>query len=92
MAWAEVKEKVIVFLIMDIMSFFDKENIFDCLETMETLNCNKKATRVWHKINKDTEVTVKTTVGDSKTVHVGDCLGQAQLKLDLSPRPTWIMA
>ena len=49
MAWAEVKEKVIVFLIMDIMSFFDKENIFDCLETMETLNCNKKATRVWYK-------------------------------------------
>ena len=31
MAWAEITQKIILFLIMDIKSFFDKENIFDCL-------------------------------------------------------------
>ena len=76
MAWAEKTGKEIVFMIMDIMSFFDKENIFDCLETMEKLNVNEKAARVWYKLNKDSEVTVKTTGGETKTAKVGDCLGQ----------------
>ena len=30
----------IVFLVIDIISFFDKEDIFDCLETLETLKVN----------------------------------------------------
>ena len=30
MAWAESKKTAIIFLIMDIMSFFDKEDIFGC--------------------------------------------------------------
>ena len=34
---------------------------------------NKKAARVWYKLNKDT---VKTTCGETKTAKVGDCLGQ----------------
>ena len=76
MAWAEHKGVGIIFLIMDIKSFFDKENIFDCLETMERLNINQKAVRVWYKLNKDTEVAVKTTCGMTKTATVGDCLGQ----------------
>ena len=76
MAWIDITKKTLLFLMMDIKSFFDKENIFDCLETMENLKVNEKAARVWYKINKDTEVTVKTTCGDTKTAYVGDCLGQ----------------
>ena len=30
---------------MDIISFFDKEDIFDVLSTMEDLNVNEKVTR-----------------------------------------------
>ena len=76
MAWAEVTKAGIVFLIMDIRSFFDKEDIFDCLETMERLRVNKKAARVWYKLNKDTEVVVKTTSGMIEPAKVRDCLGQ----------------
>ena len=43
---------------------------------MEQLNGNKKAARVWYKINKDTEVSVKTSCGETKVAQVGDCLGQ----------------
>ena len=76
MAWAEYKKTGIVFLIMDIVLFFYKEIFFDCLETMESLNVNQKAARVWYKLNRNTEVAVKTTCGMTKTAQVGDCLGQ----------------
>ena len=33
----------VIFLIMDLISFFDKEDIFDCLKTLEKLQVNKKA-------------------------------------------------
>ena len=73
MAWAKVTKTGIDFLIMGIMSFFEKEDIFDCLER---LRVNKKAARVWNKLKKDTEVVVKTTSGMTGPAKVGDCLGQ----------------
>ena len=66
----------IIFLIVDIMSYFDKEDIYDCLETMETLKVNKKAARLWFKLNQDTEVAVKMPCGMTETAKVGDCLAQ----------------
>ena len=68
--------KGLIFFVMDIVSFFDKEDIYDCLETMERLHVNKKAARVWYKLNRDTEVVVKTTCGVTETAQVGHCLGQ----------------
>ena len=55
--------KGIIFLVIDIVSFFDKEDIFDCLETMEEINVNKKAVRVWYMMNKATKITVQTPCG-----------------------------
>ena len=75
-AYSRALKTGIIFLIMDIVSFFDKENIFDCLETMDRLGVNQKAARVWYKLNKDTQVAVKTTCGMTETAEVGDCLGQ----------------
>ena len=66
----------VVFLIMDIISFFDKEDIYDCLETMQHLGINKKAIRMWYLLNKGTNIRVKTAFGLSEKVDVGDCLGQ----------------
>ena len=34
--------KGLIFFVMDIVSFFDKEDIYDCLETMEVLKINRK--------------------------------------------------
>ena len=66
----------VLFLVMDIVSFFDKEDIYDCLETMEYLGINKKAIRMWYLLNKGTNIKVKTAFGMSELAAVGDCLGQ----------------
>ena len=66
----------IIFLIMDIISFFDKEDIYDCLETMEKLKINKKAVRMWYLLNRGTKIAIKTAFGMTKEAEVGDCLGQ----------------
>ena len=66
----------LIFLLMDIISFFDKEDIYDCLDTLEALNINKKAIRMWYLLNKDTRIKVKTAFGLTKEALVGDCLGQ----------------
>ena len=68
--------KGLIFLVMDIISFFDKEDIYDCLETMEALEVNKKATRMWYLLNKNTKIRVKTAFGLTNEAEVGDCLGQ----------------
>jgi hypothetical protein len=41
---------------MDIVSFFDKEDMFDCLTTMEELGINNKAIRTWYLLNKNTKI------------------------------------
>ena len=45
-----------IFMVMDIVSFFDKEDMFDCLTTMEELDINKKAIRMWYLLNKNTKI------------------------------------
>ena len=66
----------LIFLAMDIISFFDKEDIFDCLNTLEQLDVNKKAVRLWYMLNKNTKISVKTAHGITHEADVGDCLGQ----------------
>ena len=68
-------EKVI-FLTMHLVSFFDREDIYDCLETMEEMKVNKKAVRIWYLLNQSTRIKVKTPCGMTDTAEVGDCLGQ----------------
>jgi hypothetical protein len=58
-----------ILTLVDIIAFFDRKNIHD-------IGVNKKAARVWFKLNKDTEVAVKTAGGMSETAHVGDCIGR----------------
>ena len=66
----------IIFLVMDIIAFFDKEDIFDCLKTLQALNVNKKAARMWYMLNMNTKIAVKTAFGITEEAAVGDCLGQ----------------
>ena len=59
-----------------IVAFFDREDIFDVMQTLHKIGVNKKAARVWYKLNEGTEITVKTASGLSETAFVGDCIGQ----------------
>ena len=43
MAVMEKMKKGFIFLVIDFVSFFDREDIFDCLETLDKIDVNKKA-------------------------------------------------
>ena len=68
--------KGLIITLVDIKAFFDKENIYDVMQTLNDIGVNKKAARVWFKLNQGTEISVKTAAGISETAHVGDCIGQ----------------
>ena len=76
MAKKEMNNDGVLFLVIDFVSFFDREDIFDCLETLDTINVNKKAKKMWYLLNKDTKIQVKTAHGMTEEGDVGDCLGQ----------------
>ena len=65
-----------ILTLVDIISFFDRENIYDVMQTLDDIGVDKKAARIWFKLNANTEVAVKTAGGVSKTAFVGDCIGQ----------------
>ena len=46
MANNEKNNKGVMFLVIDFVSFFDREDIFDCLETLDKIKVNKKAKRI----------------------------------------------
>ena len=72
MALKEDKDEGIIFLVLDFVSFFDREDVFDCLETLDLIKVNKKAKRLWYMLNKDTKIQVKTAQGVTDEEDVGD--------------------
>ena len=51
-----------ILTLVDIIAFFDREDILDVMETFEKMSVNKKAARLWYKLNDNTEIQVKTAV------------------------------
>ena len=79
-----------VFTLVDLVSFFDREDIFDVISTLFEVGVNKAAARLWFMLNQNTEIRVKTSAGVTDTALVGDVIGQgtagaalvSQLNLD----------
>ena len=65
-----------VFTLVDIIAFFDRENIVDVPDTLKEIGVDEKAAKLFYKLNEGTEVAVKTARGLSETAVVGDCIGQ----------------
>ncbi len=63
-------------LIFAIVQFFGEEDIFDVMDTLHKVGVNKKAARIWFKLNQDTDVRVKNCDGMTEKAKVGDCIGQ----------------
>ena len=61
---------------VDIIAFFDREDILDVMDTLHKVGVNKKAARLFFKLNEGTEIAVKTAGGLAETAFVGDCIGQ----------------
>ena len=52
----------------DMEKFFDKESLMDIMYTLWTkAGIYEKDYRLWYKLNEDTEIAVRTSVGESKT-------------------------
>ena len=87
----EFRGEGLILLLVDIIQFFDKEDIFDVMQVLNDIGVNKKAARVWFKLNQGTRVSVKTAAGMTPAAEAGiDCIGQgtaggallSQLNLD----------
>ena len=50
----EMMGKGLIITLVDIKAFFDKENIYDVMQTLNDIGVNKKAARVWLKLNEGT--------------------------------------
>ena len=76
LAYLEHIGEGMVFTLVDIEAFFDRENILDVMDVLHDIGVNKKAARLFFKLNEGTEVAVKTAAGLSETAFVGDVIGQ----------------
>ena len=54
----ESQDKGLIITLIDIVAFFDKENIYDVMQTLSDIGVNKKAARVQFKLNEKTEIFV----------------------------------
>ena len=43
-----------ILTLVDIISFFDRENIYDVMQTLDDIGVDRKAARVWFKLNENT--------------------------------------
>ena len=64
-----------IFTLTDIVKFYDKEMLNDAILATHG-SVNKKALRIWWKMNQSTLITVKTGVGNTDTEEAGAVLGQ----------------
>ena len=57
--------------------FFDKESLLDCMYTLDKkANIDHKCYKIWYKLNENARISVKTSVGESKSKIVKDSIGQ----------------
>ena len=61
----------------DMAKFFDRESLLDCMDTLNhKAKIDAKTYRMFHKLNENTKISVKTSVGESKTAPIKDSVGQ----------------
>ena len=77
MSWKEQKKENGIFQVFDMEKFFDKESLLDIMYTLDKKACiSNKAYRLWYGLNEDAKISVKTSVGESKSKNVKDSVGQ----------------
>ena len=59
----EMKNQGMIFILVDLVSFFDQEAIHDVIATMQEVGVNSAAVRMWFKLNQNTEIQVNASAG-----------------------------
>ena len=86
----EARGQGMVFTLVDLVAFFDREDLYDAVATLYQTGVNSDAIRLWCKLNQNTQIRIKTSAGMTESVEVGDVIGQgtawaalvSQLNLD----------
>ena len=77
MKMKEDKKENGIFQVFDMKKFFDKESLLDCMNTLEKdAKIDNKSYRIWYKLNAETRISVRTSVGDSAEKCIVDSIGQ----------------
>ena len=71
--------KEIIIQCYDISKYFDKEMMQDALLACRERGADPKAVRIWHKLNENTQIRVKTGVGMTEYTNVGAVVGQGTM-------------
>ena len=66
----------ILLTFLDLIKFFDKQSLIDACDSLFKANVKKKYWRVWYKLNKSTEIEVRTGAGGSARGLAGPVTGQ----------------
>ena len=91
MALTEKTGKGFIFNSVDIVGFFDNEQIIDVMDCLDSVGVSRKASKCWYKLNQNTRIKVNTACGMTDTAEAGDLVGQgtagaglvSQLNLDM---------
>ena len=77
MKMLEESKKMGIINTYDMEKFFDKESLIDIMFTLSRkAGYSDKDYRMWFKLNEDTKIAVKTSVGESKTELIKNSVGQ----------------
>jgi hypothetical protein len=78
--WMKLKEETKeagIIQTFDMEKFFDKESLLDTMYTLKTkADIDNKDYRLWYKLNENTRIRVKTSVGESDAKLITNSLGQ----------------
>ena len=78
--WMKLKESsktAGIIQTFDMEKFFDKESLLDTMVTLKNkAGIDSKDYRMWFKLNEDTRISVRTSVGESESKLIKNSLGQ----------------
>ena len=66
----------VIMTFLDLIKFFDKQSLVDACDALHKAEVNPKFLRCWYKLNKETEIEVRTGAGDSARGLAGPVTGQ----------------
>ena len=59
---------------------YDKESLVDSMDSLsKEAKIDNKSYRLWYKLNQNAKITVKTSVGESRSKTISDSIGQGSM-------------
>ena len=79
LALAEKNNVAVIVNLLDLVKFFDKEDLLDVLDELYKANVRGKVYKLVYELNKDNRITVRTAFGDSDKREIKESLSQGSI-------------